>query len=312
MSDNSESDTTQNVKNTSIRRNLVNTAVNFLLNEEVKSRSESSKIAFMKRKGLNDSEIAKAFEMAKSDSRYYSVQSQNNQLSNTYPLPPYQRPYSIWFQLRRFSSSFIILAAAFYGLHQFYKLFIEPWLFGTKTEKEEIIILKGQLMELTNSISQLKDAVVTLESSVRSQVQQVERIFLAENTAYMPVPIAIAELKSDVASVKSLLINRHQFPALPKVSSPSIPHWQRESSKKELKEKAENSEEDEFVTVENEAKNMKKMEDLNVEQNSELAIENKDENLIVLTSDTESDSAHVDISKSATTVNGAGSNINEK
>lgn len=57
------------------------------------------------------------------------------------------------------------------------QLYIEPWLFGTKPKGDE---MKELVIELSNSVMQLKDSVSTLEFTINSQKEQIDRIFLAE------------------------------------------------------------------------------------------------------------------------------------
>ncbi|GFS80807.1 peroxisomal membrane protein PEX14 [Trichonephila clavipes] len=247
--------------------------------------------------GLTDSEIAEAFEKVKSDPSFNTYPNRNDQLETAYSLPQYQKALSFWSRLNTFSSSFIIIAVALYGLHYFYKLYIEPWLFGTKPPKSKAAILETQIKELNASISQLKDAVVMLEGTVNSQMQLINRVFLADNSAYMPIPMAISDVKSEISSVKSLLINRHQFPAIPKVCTPSIPLWQlrdseSENSKSEFKKEEENEEglTSKTTSVENREKTENHSQDENFNSVPLKVSEDKNGELIAETSDIESDS----------------------
>ncbi|GFR30768.1 pex14_N domain-containing protein [Trichonephila clavata] len=237
MPEDSNGDYTKNTMNIPNRPNLVDTAVNFLLNPEVKHRPDNSKVAFLVKKGLTDSEIAEAFDKVKSDSSFNTYPNRNDQLEKAYSLPQYQKALSFWPRLNAFSSSFIIIAVALYGLHHFYK-----------------------------------------------------------NSAYMPIPMAISDVKTEISSVKSLLINRHQFPAIPKVCSPSIPLWQlrdseSENSNSESKKETENEELTSKTTcVENKEKTENLTQDENFNSVSLKTSEDKDGGLIAEINDTESDS----------------------
>ncbi|GBN50992.1 hypothetical protein AVEN_108471-1 [Araneus ventricosus] len=188
-----------------IRQNLVDTAVGFLLNPNVKQRPDDAKIAFLKQKGLTDSEIAKAFNRVKYEAETAVVSNENNQLVNAYPLPPYQTPNSFWFHLRSYSSAFVSFAVAVYVLHRFYKSYIEPWLFGSKSEQSEISALKQQLTELNNSVSRLTSTVASLEEAVNIQILQIDRtsVYGVES-----VPKSVKDILEEVSNVKSLLLNR--------------------------------------------------------------------------------------------------------
>jgi len=88
------------------------------------------------------------------------------------------------------------------------------------------IQLEQQLLEMMNSLSQLEKHVSALEENFNSQKEKMDQFLKNEVSEYYPTPLALRELKTEIASVKSLLLNRHQFPALPKVTPPTIPQWQ--------------------------------------------------------------------------------------
>lgn len=298
MSENSNGDHMKNTISVPNRRKLVDTAVNFLLNPEVKHKQDKKKVAFLIKKGLTESEIAEAFDKVKSDPRFNPYANRNDQLENAYSLPQYQKALSFWSYLNTFSSSLIVVAVALYGLHHFYKLYIEPWLLGTKPEKSKVAILEAQIKELNTSISQLKDTVVVLEGTVNNQMQLINRIFLADNSVYMPIPMAISDLKTEISSVKSLLINRHQFPAIPKVGNPSIPLWQlRESESENSKSdcKKESKDEEELSSKTTSEENKKKESENQTQDENFNSVpletsEDKNGELIVEANDIESDS----------------------
>ncbi|GFU54962.1 peroxisomal membrane protein PEX14, partial [Nephila pilipes] len=284
----------------------VDTAVNFLLNPEVQCKPDNTKVAFLIKKGLTDSEIAEAFDKVKSDPRLNTYPYQNDQLKNALPLPQHKKALSFWSQLNEYSSSFIVIAVAFYGLHRFYKLYVEPWLFGTKPEESKVTILEAQIKELNASISLLKDAVVRLEGTVNDQMLLINRVFLSDTCGYMPIPMAITDLKTEISSVKSLLINRHQFPAIPKVCNPSIPLWQLRDSdlqnsksdfKKEVKHDVEEPLSLDAISVESKEKTM---EDNTQDENSNSVplktSEGKSEELLVEANGMEADSNGYDSS----------------
>lgn len=214
-----------------LRQNLVNTAVNFLLNPSVIDKAYGHKAAFLRKKGLTDAEISSAFEIAESDPKYKEILGRvtlnNSAISPPLPppIPAYGKSTSFWSQLSRTSSSLIILGVAIFGAHYFYKKFIEPLIFGKESESNKSLKLEKQLLEMTNSISQLEKNVSTLEESIKYHKMQMDRFFQNEVNEYCPTPLALRELKAEIGSVKSLLLNRHQFPALPRVS-PTIPPWQ--------------------------------------------------------------------------------------
>ncbi|XP_054713152.1 peroxisomal membrane protein PEX14-like [Uloborus diversus] len=218
-----------NANKPSIRTNLVHTAVTFLMNPEVINRPDFKKIAFLKKKGLTDEEITEAFKQAQNDPDYINNNVKGSVVENRLvppPLPYVPSKPSLFMRISNLSSSLIILGVALYGLHRFYVLYIEPWLFGKTSPQNKLNQMEQQFSEMNHSLSDLKKTVSALEETINQQKIQLERYLQNEVNEYMPTPMALKDLKAEVGCVKSLLLNRHQFPAVPKVSSPSIPVWQ--------------------------------------------------------------------------------------
>ncbi|KAF8795768.1 peroxisomal membrane protein PEX14-like [Argiope bruennichi] len=202
-----------------IRRHLIDTAVGFLLNPNVKQRPDDAKITFLKKKGLTDSEIAVAFNRIKYEEATDAVSNKDNQIVNAYPLSPYQSPSSFWFYVRSYSSTFASFAIAVYLLHRFYKAYIEPFLFGSKSEKSELSALKQQLIELNNSVSQLSSTVASLELSLNNQLYRGDRSSLYDVES---VPRSVRDILEEISNVKCLLLNRFSFPAPPPIAGATI------------------------------------------------------------------------------------------
>lgn len=271
MSDNQKS-SEANSEDQPIRHNLVNTAAHFLLNPSVVDKPNENKTAFLRKKGLTDAEIALAYGKAENESKSKPVQN-NNFPSNPSifppPLPVYRKPRSFWSRLSKISSSLIILGVALFGAHYVYKKYIEPLLFGNMKE-DKFLKLEKQLLEMKNTLSQLERHILTLEDSYGSKNTQLDKFLQNEVNEYYPTHLALKELKNEIASVKSLFLNRHQFPALPKVTPPSIPQWQlpsKENDSESIKQDVEGSED---VYTDESNSNTKSSSEINSEINDSI------------------------------------------
>lgn len=220
------------------REDLIATAVNFLENPRVQGSPLSQKRAFLLKKGLTAEEIDTAIER----SRVVSSSANHSQLvpHPVYapPLPPPPPPqllqpeHSFWSQVSHFSSSVVIIGVACCGAYYVYKRYVEPYLRGwdsPKSQPDRLSQVQEQISALTEAIQQLREAVASLELVVaedRRLPKPTEAVDSVKQDS------AISELKSEVLSVKALLLSRSQFPNAPKVTppAPSIPAWQLSSN----------------------------------------------------------------------------------
>ncbi|KAH7956498.1 hypothetical protein HPB52_010139 [Rhipicephalus sanguineus] len=150
-----------------------------------------------------------------------------------------KKEYSIWSHLSHVSSSIVIVGVASYGAYYMYKRYIEPYLRGwdgPRSKPDRLSQVQEQIGALTEAIQQLREAVASLESAV-AEDRRLRKPAEALDSAKQDR--TISELKSEVLSVKALLLSRNQFPSAPKVTPPvpSIPTWQLSSNGAE---KAEN------------------------------------------------------------------------
>lgn len=219
------------------REDLIATAVNFLENPRVQGSPLSHKRAFLLKKGLTAEEIDTAIER----SRVVNTSSSHPQLVphpvSAPPLPPpppqlLQPEYSFWSQVSHFSSSVVIIGVACYGAYYVYKRYVEPFLRGwdsPKSRPDRLSQVQEQITALTEAIQQLREAVASLELVV-SEDRRLPKSTEAVDSVKQDS--AISELKSEVLSVKALLLSRSQFPNAPKVTppAPSIPSWQLSSN----------------------------------------------------------------------------------
>ncbi|KDR22342.1 peroxisomal membrane protein PEX14 isoform X2 [Zootermopsis nevadensis] len=205
------------------REDLIGTAVKFLQNPNVQKSSLTHQQAFLKKKGLTDEEVQIACERAGCVGRQSSnLQTvlQHTPVPVTSLPPPYVLHHqSVWSKFRDTLNTIAVIGGIAYGIYWFYKKFVEPFLFGVKEKKKSI---EDSISEMNEGLNKVH---VNLERICDQQQQQPEQ------SASMSKQIQ--ELKGEIATVKGLLLSRHQFPAATSSNPlvpPSIPAWQLSSS----------------------------------------------------------------------------------
>ncbi|KAL1498327.1 hypothetical protein ABEB36_009140 [Hypothenemus hampei] len=210
-----------------IRDELVETAVKFLQNPKVINSPLTQKQLFLQRRGLTEEEIRVACEksgayehheqqLTHSSSPILSSQSPNA----VSPYHGYGRIQISWFdRTREIVHSIAIFSIVAYVIRKFYDMYIAPFLFGTKKKS-----LDDKLDDLEKNV---KTSMRDLKKSVRDVRSEVDRINC--NREY-DVVSELKDLKSEMASLKGLLLTRKQFPSVSNpVVPPSIPAWQMSS-----------------------------------------------------------------------------------
>ncbi|KOX69300.1 Peroxisomal membrane protein PEX14 [Melipona quadrifasciata] len=220
-----------NNNNLTLRENLVKTAVEFLQNPKVQTSPIGRKQEFLQRKGLTEEEIKRAFKLASIDITIDQNAVLNSNDYTVVPIPPYQMhcfqtyPYQITLfqRIKEFFNATTLIGATIYCVYWIYKKFIEPFLFGRR-KKDSI---KDSVTELDktiqNSMKEVKESISKVEGDVQKLTQN--------HTMDPMIPQLVQELKQDLASLKSLLLSRKQFPSAPaSVPSISIPTWQLDAA----------------------------------------------------------------------------------
>lgn len=211
----------------------ITTAVNFLTNPNVKSSSLQHKQRFLRNKGLTEAEIQLACERA----GLFSGEQQNVETKlQTVINMDRRRSYSVWksgnlstfAKVKEALSSVALFSGVAYAIYLFYKRYIEPFLFGRKKKNFE---------------EKIDDLTVKVNTDMRSLSQEVARVKeeLERNTYTEPLKREIQSLKTDLESIKGLLLNKKQFasPNLP-VVPPSIPSWQLDTARHDPNEEDKN------------------------------------------------------------------------
>ncbi|XP_026327318.1 peroxisomal membrane protein PEX14 isoform X2 [Hyposmocoma kahamanoa] len=187
-----------------IRENLVTTAVKFLQNPNVQRCTMESKERFLRNKGLTDLEVHKAIEKC---AELLDVPSMTSELM------VFHQSRRSWF--REQFAPILVYGGMAYAAYLFYKHFIRQLLFVTEPKKKSTAEC---IDELRKSLDILNTSVASLRCDMQAQAHQNLTRSQLDN------------IKSDIASVKGILLNRNQFPSLKTRSEPpSIPAWQRQS-----------------------------------------------------------------------------------
>ncbi|XP_048206170.1 peroxisomal membrane protein PEX14 isoform X1 [Perognathus longimembris pacificus] len=212
------------------------TAVKFLQNSRVRQSPLATRRAFLKKKGLTDEEIDLAFQQSGTAA---DEPSSLGPVTQVVPVqPPHLTPQlyssggSRW---RDYGALAIIMAGIAFGFHQLYKKYLLPLILGGREDRKQLERMATSLSELSGSVAQTVTQVQTTLASVqellRQQQQKVQELAhelatakATTSTNWILESQNINELKSEINSLKALLLNRRQFPPSP--SAPKIPSWQ--------------------------------------------------------------------------------------
>ncbi|KAM8790131.1 peroxisomal membrane protein PEX14 [Rhynchonycteris naso] len=220
------------------REPLIATAVKFLQNSRVRQSPLATRRAFLKKKGLTDEEIDVAFQQSGTAAEEPSSLGPATQVVPAQPPHLISQPYtsgpegSRW---RDYSALAIIMTGIAFGFHQLYKKYLRPLIVGGREDRKQLERMEASLAELSGSVAQtVTQLQVTLASVQELLIQQQQKVQelthelatakATTSTNWILESQNINELKSEINSLKGLLLNRRQFPPSP--SAPKIPSWQ--------------------------------------------------------------------------------------
>lgn len=218
------------------------TAVKFLQNPKVRQSPLSQKKAFLERKGLTSDEIQLAVQRAgvtddpQSSQNVLLPPQEQPQHPQAYantalvpaqqPLPP-PLPVSPWTRTREIVTTAAIVAAVSYAVYNVFKNYIRPWLMGKSETEARMQRLETSITQLQASVAESNAQMVeTLRAIQESLTAQKDSTIQNSEISLRQETHALNEIKSEVSSLKALLLNRRQFPP-PPVTSPIIPAWQK-------------------------------------------------------------------------------------
>ncbi|XP_070330372.1 peroxisomal membrane protein PEX14 isoform X6 [Odocoileus virginianus] len=217
-------------------RHHIATAVKFLQNSRVRQSPLATRRAFLKKKGLTDEEIDLAFQQSGTAADEPASLGPATQVVPVQPPHLISQPYSpAGSRWRDYSALAIIMAGIAFGFHQLYKKYLLPLITGGREDRKQLERMEASLSELSGSVAQtVTQLQMTLASVQELLIQQQQKVQeLAHELATAKATTStnwilesqnINELKSEINSLKGLLLNRRQFPPSP--SAPKIPSWQ--------------------------------------------------------------------------------------
>merc|ERR1712106_900531 len=191
-----------------VREELVKTAVKFLENSRVQSSTEEMKREFLVKKGLTEAEIGMAFSSASQVTPLKQVQQkmqvQQQPLQSRLPMVTQETTFST--KLRDLLNILLLIGGASYSLRYLWKRYISPWLFGPpKPVKTPHDIVLETTQAVLRTVEQLQKSVQSLQTSLDNHSTKLE---LVSQTQIKPEDTgAMQELKSDIQSVKGLLLS---------------------------------------------------------------------------------------------------------
>uniref|UniRef100_A0A8D0CEH1 Peroxisomal membrane protein PEX14 n=1 Tax=Salvator merianae TaxID=96440 RepID=A0A8D0CEH1_SALMN len=216
------------------RETLIATAVKFLQNPRVRQSPLANRRLFLKKKGLTDEEIDVALEQSGSGKEDLQSPSLSTQLVPTQPphLAPYSPPSSRW---RDYGALAIIMAGLAFGFHQLYKKYLLPMIMEGKEDRKQLQRIESSISEMSGSVTQtvtqlqttlasVQELLVQQQQKIQELTQELASSKATTSTNWILESQNINELKSEIYSLKGLLLNRRQFPPSP--SAPKIPSWQ--------------------------------------------------------------------------------------
>ncbi|KAM4703543.1 peroxisomal membrane protein PEX14 [Rhinophrynus dorsalis] len=218
------------------REQLIATAVKFLQNPRVRQSPVSTRKEFLKRKGLSDEEIELALQQSGTGHDHPPPLVPPG-IPLTGPPPhvavqPYSPQSTRW---RDYGALAIILAGLAFGFHQLYKRYLLPLIIGGRESRKQLQRIESGVSEMSGSVTQTVTQLQTTLAAVQElliqqqqKIQELTKELAASKASSSTNTILesqnIQELKSEIYSLKGLLLNRRQFPPSP--SAPKIPAWQ--------------------------------------------------------------------------------------
>lgn len=240
------------------RQILIDTAVRFLQNPKVAPTPLDNKRQFLAKKGLTTSEIDTALKKA---GCFDTAPAQNPiETVTTGPLLPVRQSAqqlsqqtSIWIRILKWVANLVAAGCVAFTV---YKLIIKKFFLNKKscidTKLEKMV--DGNI-QLQKSINDMKESLKMIKENVE-KMDDVVKTLARDKIPSSPGAEDKSEIKSEIQIIKSLLLNRNQFPALPVITPVGLPPWQLEakSNKKESETDNESNKSNELSQNEEDTK----------------------------------------------------------
>ncbi|XP_055966963.1 peroxisomal membrane protein PEX14 [Sorex fumeus] len=214
------------------REPLIATAVKFLQNSRVRQSPLATRRAFLKKKGLTDEEVDLAFQQSGTAAE---DPVPVGPVTHVVPLQPPHLHSPGGSRWRDYGALAIIMAGIAFGFHQLYKKYLLPIIVGGREDRKQLERVHASVAELSGSlaqtVTQLQMTLASVQELLLQQQQKVQELShelatakATTSTTWMLESQNLTELKSEITSLKGLLLNRRQFPPSP--SAPKLPSWQ--------------------------------------------------------------------------------------
>ncbi|XP_067167021.1 peroxisomal membrane protein PEX14 isoform X2 [Apteryx mantelli] len=184
--------------------------------------------------GLTDEEIDLAFQQSGTSTDEPQSPGPSAQLVPNQPTHPvlYSPSASRW---RDYGALAIIMAGIAFGFHQLYKKYLLPLIMGGKEDRKQLQRIESNISEMSGSVTQtvtqlqttlaaVQELLIQQQQKIQELTQELAASKATTSTNWILESQNINELKSEIYSLKGLLLNRRQFPPSP--SAPKIPSWQ--------------------------------------------------------------------------------------
>lgn len=219
------------------REALIATAIKFLQNPKVLDSSLDKKKNFLTGKGLTSEEIEIAISRA-GIVNVISATTGSSGINGVVGVPPTQtvKEISTWDRLKEYSMITILLGGVVYGCYYVFKNFIQPLFTKHAQEQEQRMdCLESGINNISTGIARDMQEIQSSLSDIRQHLEENStKLNYLSSDGKMTVSsynsdatsTAVSELKSEISSIKGLLLSRRQFPATPN-NPPVIPSWQQ-------------------------------------------------------------------------------------
>ncbi|XP_052097416.1 peroxisomal membrane protein PEX14-like isoform X3 [Mytilus californianus] len=197
---------------------------------------------FLERKGLTKEEIELAIERSGVPSdkptQVYPPQPPGIQAPIPGAVVPYQQsapPVGTLVKIRDVLHTIALIGGLSYAAFKFFKEYLLPWILGKPKTEDRLDKIENMVIELQkNIVETLSKIQLTLTSMQETMSTNQEKVQAISHEVYSQRSSTAmsninesqfaTEMKSELQTVKGLLLNRRQFPPTP--SSSSLPAWQ--------------------------------------------------------------------------------------
>ncbi|XP_066936665.1 peroxisomal membrane protein PEX14-like [Clytia hemisphaerica] len=200
----------------------VNVAVRFLNNLNVRDTPKDHKMKFLMAKGLNEQEIELAMKKAE------AIRENTKEKE--------EEEWTFWDYFKGIVLSAGILSSANYA----YKAYVLPYVAHEIKDDQRIETLKDSVQVLKDDLKQKTYEFTCTLKSIQSLLEDQKKLLgniEKELGKKQNDDVSMTNIKTDLASLKSMMLSKDKFPAAPFVStsgpsSAEIPAWQKAKDEK--------------------------------------------------------------------------------